>query len=131
MDRAVRDIRAALERAVTLMQRTREQVLGVAQASNGWVDELDRIVAASETVASAGYRIVDAARENAQRSDIMALALAGAQQDASHAATETDVVAGASTQQESAIEALNDAATQLSITAHELAAAVVAVRKAD
>ena len=131
MDRAVRDIRAALERAVTLMQRTREEVLGVAQASNGWVDELDRIVAASETVASAGYRIVDAARENAQRSDIMALALAGAQQDASHAATETDVVAGSSTQQESAIEALNDAATQLSITAHELAAAVTAVRKAD
>lgn len=131
MDRAVRDIRAALERAVTLMQRTREQVLGVAQASNGWVDELDRIVAASETVASAGYRIVDAARENAQRSDIMALALAGAQQDASHAATETDVVAGSSTQQESAIEALNDAATQLSITANELAAAVTAVRKAD
>jgi hypothetical protein len=113
------------------MQRTREEVLGVAQASNGWVDELDRIVAASETVASAGYRIVDAARENAQRSDIMALALAGAQQDASHAATETDVVAGSSTQQESAIEALNDAATQLSITAHELAAAVTAVRKAD
>src|SRR6185312_2028218 len=70
-------VRAALDRAVTLMQRTREEVLGVAQASNGWVDELDRIVAASETVASAGYRIVDAARENAQRSDIMALALAG------------------------------------------------------
>ncbi|HEX5179281.1 MAG TPA: methyl-accepting chemotaxis protein [Gemmatimonadaceae bacterium] len=131
MDRAVREIRAALDRAVTLMQRTREEVLGVAQASSGWVDELDRIVAASETVASAGYRIVDAARENAQRSDIMALALAGAQQDASHAAMETDVVAGASTQQESAIEALNDAATQLSITAHELAGAVAAVRKAD
>ncbi|HEY7894111.1 MAG TPA: methyl-accepting chemotaxis protein [Gemmatimonadaceae bacterium] len=131
MDRAVRDIRAALDRAVTLMQRTREEVLGVAQASNGWVDELDRIVAASETVASAGYRIVDAARENAQRSDIMALALAGAQQDARNAATETDVVAGASTQQESAIEALNDAATRLSMTAHELSGAVAAVRKAD
>jgi methyl-accepting chemotaxis protein/putative methionine-R-sulfoxide reductase with GAF domain len=131
MDRAVRDIRAALDRAVTLMQRTREQVLVVAQASNGWVDELDRIVAASETVAASGYRIVDAARENAQRSDIMALALAGALQDASHAATETDVVAGASSQQESAIEALNDAATRLSMTAHELSGAVAAVRKAD
>lgn len=131
MDRAVRDIRAALERAVTLMQRTRAEVLGVAEAGSGWVDELDRIVAASEAVAAAGYRIVDAARENAQRSDIMALALAGAQQDAGHAATETDVVAGASTQQESAIESLNDAATRLSITAHELAGAVAAVRKAD
>jgi hypothetical protein len=131
MDRAVRDIRAALERAVTLMQRTRSEVLGVAEAGSGWVDELDRIVAASETVAAAGYRIVDAARENAQRSDIMALALAGAQQEASHAATETDVVAGASTQQESAIESLNDAATRLSLTAHELEGAVTAVRNAD
>lgn len=131
MDRAVRDIRAALERAVALMQRTRTEVLAVAEASNGWVDELDRIVAASEAVAAAGYRIVDAARENAQRSDIMALALTAAQQDAGYAATETDVVAGASTQQESAIESLNDAATRLSITAHELAAAVAAVRAAD
>ncbi|HEX6533122.1 MAG TPA: methyl-accepting chemotaxis protein [Gemmatimonadaceae bacterium] len=131
MDRAVRDIRATLERATILMQRTRGEVLAVADASSGWVDELDRIVSASEEVAAGGHRIVDAARENAERSNVMALALAGAQSDATKATLETEVVAGASTQQESAIEALNQAATQLNRTAHELAAAVARVRAAE
>ncbi len=131
MDRAVRDIRATLDRAVALMQRTRGEVLAVADASSNWVDELDRIVTASEEVAAAGHRIVSAARENAQRSDVMARALAEAKHDAMSAAEETGSVAGASTQQESAIEALSNAATQLSTTAHTLAAAVAAVRAAD
>jgi methyl-accepting chemotaxis protein len=128
MDRAVRDIHATLERAIELMERTRRDVLAVADESNNWVDELDRIVAASEAVAGAGIRIADASRTSAEHSGMMALALAGARHDAEHAAGETAVVAGASTQQEAAIEALNDAATQLSTTAHELAAAVRAVR---
>jgi len=131
MDRAVRDIRATLDRAVALMQRTRNEVLSVAEASSNWVDELDRIVAASEAVAAAGHRIVDAARENAQRSDIMALALAEAKDDATRAAQETGAVAGASTQQEGAIDLLNQAATELSATAQTLAAAVAAVRAAN
>ena len=58
----------------------------------------------------------------------MALALAGARSGAEHAASETAVVAGASTQQEAAIESLNAAAMQLSHTAQELAEAVRAVR---
>jgi methyl-accepting chemotaxis protein len=128
MDRAVRDIRATLDKAVALMQRTRGEVLGVADASRNWVDELDRIVAASETVAAAGHRIVNAARESAQRSDEMSKALAAAKEDATRAAAETESVAGASAQQESAIDGLNDAATRLTATAHELAAAVAAVR---
>jgi methyl-accepting chemotaxis protein len=128
MDRAVRDIRATLERAVALMQRTRGEVLAVADASSSWVQELDRIVAASDGVAAAGHRIVDAARENAHRSDVMAQALAEAQRNATHAAAETGAVAGASTQQESAVEALNDSAMQLSTTAQDLASAVAAVR---
>jgi methyl-accepting chemotaxis protein len=131
MDRAVRDIRATLEKAVALMQRTRSEVLSVADASRSWVDELDRIVAASETVAAAGHRIVDAARENAQRSLIMAQALAESQHDAVRAAMETETVAGASTQQESAIHQLNEAAMHLSATAHELAVAVAVVRAAS
>jgi methyl-accepting chemotaxis protein len=131
MDRAVRDIRATLEKAVALMQRTRTEVLSVAEASSNWVDELDRIVAASEAVAAAGHRIVDAARETAQRSDVMAHALAEAKVDATRAAEDTGSVAGASTQQEGAIDALNQAATQLSETAHTLAAAVAAVRAAN
>jgi methyl-accepting chemotaxis protein len=129
MDSAVREIRATLERAMTLMQRTRGEVLTAAGASGRWVDELDRIVAAAEGVASAGHRIVDAARENAQRSDTMAHSLAAARQEADRAATETAMVAGASTQQEGAIESLNDAATQLSQTAEELAQAVARVRE--
>jgi succinyl-CoA synthetase alpha subunit len=110
------------------MERTRCDVLEVAEESGNWVDELDRIVAASEAVAAAGIRIADASRASAEHSGVMALALAGARHDAEHAAGETAVVAGASTQQEAAIEALNDAATQLSRTAHELAEAVKAVR---
>ena len=129
MDRAVRDIRSTLDKAVRLMQRTRTEVLSVADASRNWVDELDRIVSASEAVAAAGHRIVDAARENAQRSLIMAQALAESQHDAVRAAAETETVAGASTQQESAIHLLNEAATELSATAHELAAAVAVVRR--
>ena len=128
MDRAVRDIHATLQRAIELMERTRCEVLEVAQESGSWVDDLDRIVAASEAVAAAGIRIADVSRDNAEHSGVMALALAGARHGAEHAASETAVVAGASTQQEAAIEALNDAATQLSRTAHELAEAVRAVR---
>lgn len=128
MDRAVRQIHATLQRAMELMERTRCEVLAVAQESGAWVDELDRIVAASEAVDAAGIRIADVSRDNAEHSGVMALALAGACHGAEHAASETAVVAGSSTQQEAAIEALNDAATQLSHTAQELAAAVRAVR---
>jgi methyl-accepting chemotaxis protein len=128
MDNAVRDIRVTLDRAVALMQRTRGEVLSVADSSGDWVDELDRIVLASESVAAAGHRIVDAARESAGRSGVMARALADAKEEATRAASETGVVAGASTQQEGAIDSLNGAATELSATAHTLAAAVAAVR---
>ena len=128
MDRAVRDIRATLDKAVALMHRTRGEVLSVADASRNWVDELDRIVAASEAVAASGDRIVRAARDSAQRSDEMSLALSAARENAYRAATETESVAGASTQQEGAIDGLNDAATRLTATAQELAAAVAAVR---
>ena len=128
MDRAVRDIRATLEKAVALMQRTRGEVLSVADASRTWVDELDRIVAASETVAAAGDRIVRAARESAQRSEEMSRVLSEAKDEANRAATETDSVAGASVQQEGAIDGLNNAATRLTQTANELASAVAAVR---
>jgi hypothetical protein len=92
------------------------------------VDELDRIVLASEAVASAGHRIVDAAQESAGRSGMMSRALADAKEEAMRAASETGAVAGASTQQEGAIDSLNGAATELSETAQTLAAAVAAVR---
>ena len=128
MDNAVRDIRVTLDRAVALMQRTRSEVLSVADASGDWVDELDRIVLAAESVAAAGHRIVDTARESAGRSGVMARALADAKEEATRAASETGVVAGASTQQVGAIDSLNGAATELSATAHTLAAAVAAVR---
>ncbi|MGH7719500.1 MAG: methyl-accepting chemotaxis protein, partial [Gemmatimonadaceae bacterium] len=130
MDRAVRDISTTLERAVVLMQRTRGEVLGVAQSSRDWVDELDRIVAAAEAVAGTGRRIVEAARENAQRSETMSMALSNARHEAVRAATETESVAGATTEQERAIESLNDASTQASDMAHRLATAVAAVRGA-
>ena len=128
MDNAVRDIRATLDRAVALMQRTRGEVLSVADASGNWVDELDRMVLASESVAAAGHRIVDAARQSADRSGVMARALADAKDEATQAASDTGAVAGASTQQEGAIDSLNGAATELSETAHALASAVAAVR---
>ncbi len=128
MDGAVRDIRITLDRAVKLMKRTRSEVLSVADASGAWVDELDRIVSASEAVAGAGRGIVDAARDNAERSGVMSRALADAKDEATRAASETGIVAGASTQQEGAIDSLNGAATELSTTAHALAAAVAAVR---
>ena len=128
MDKAVRDIRATLDRAVALMQRTRGEVLSVADSSAAWVDELDRIVLASEQVAAAGHRIVDTARESAGRSGMMSRALTDAKQEATRAASETGAVAGASTQQEGAIDSLNSAATELSATAQTLAAAVAAVR---
>ena len=128
MDNAVRDIRATLDRAVALMQRTRGEVLSVADASGNWVDELDRMVLTSESVAAAGHRIVDAARQSADRSGVMARALADAKDEATQAASDTGAVAGASTQQEGAIDSLNGAATELSETAHALASAVAAVR---
>ncbi|HET7584475.1 MAG TPA: methyl-accepting chemotaxis protein [Gemmatimonadaceae bacterium] len=131
MDRAVRDIHVTLERSTVLMERTRSEVLGVAEASRAWVDELDRIVATAEEVAQAGHRIVDAARTSADRASHLAGSLSAAQQDATRAAMETEGVAGASTDQERAIEALNEAATQLSDMAKELGEAVAAVRKSE
>ncbi|MBK5188480.1 MAG: GAF domain-containing protein, partial [Gemmatimonadaceae bacterium] len=121
MDSAVRDIRLTLDRAVALMQRTRGEVLSVADASADWVDELDRIVSASEAVAAAGHRIVDAAQHSAGRSDMMSRALTEAKEEATRAASETGAVAGASTQQEGAIDSLNGAASELSVTAQTLA----------
>lgn len=131
MERAMGEILDPLEQAMTLMQRTRAEVLAVAGTSESWVAELDRMVGASETVAAAALRIVDAARDSAGRSGQMALVLAAAQADAAGAATETDAVAAASTRQESAIESLTGAAAELNRTAQRLAAAVAAVRAAD
>jgi len=71
---------------------------------------------------------MDAAQESAQRSAAMAVALMAAEGDAIRAATDTDTVAAASTQQEGAIEALNTAAQDLSETGHRLGVAVAAVR---
>jgi hypothetical protein len=82
-------------------------------------------------VAQAGHRIVDAARTSADRASHLAGSLSAAQQDATRAAMETEGVAGASTDQERAIEALNEAATQLSDMAKELGEAVAAVRKSE
>lgn len=128
INRSVREIRATLDRAAALMQRTREEVLAVANASQNWVDELDRILAKAEAVASAGQRIVASASDTAGRSAELARALGLAREDATRAATETETVAGASSQQGSAIESLSDATLQLSDMAHNLAAAVAMVR---
>ncbi|HEX6964845.1 MAG TPA: methyl-accepting chemotaxis protein [Gemmatimonadaceae bacterium] len=129
MERAVRDIRAALDRAIALMQRTGDEVRSVADSSRTWVHELNRIVVASEDVAAAGNRIMDAARESAHRSAALAVALSSAQDDAMRAAIDTETVASASTEQEGAIQALNASAQQLSETGHRLGEAVAKVRK--
>ncbi|MGI9078091.1 MAG: methyl-accepting chemotaxis protein [Gemmatimonadaceae bacterium] len=128
MERAVRDIRATLDRAVTLMGRTRSEVLSVAQASGSWSRDLDKIVEASEAVAAVGGRIAIAARETANRSAAMANSLVAAREDAERAATETDSVAAANEEQASSLAALNDAATDLSRMAQDLSSAVAAVR---
>ena len=128
MDNAVRDIRATLDRAVALMQRTRSEVLSVADASGDWVDELDRIVLASESVAAAGHRIVDTARESAGRSGYDVERARGGEGRGDACGIGDGAVAGASTQQEGAIDSLNGAATELSATAQTLASAVAAVR---
>jgi methyl-accepting chemotaxis protein len=128
VERAVRDTRTALERVVGLMERTRTEVLAVAGSSQLWLDELDRIVSASEAVASAGHRIVGTARDSAERSSSMSGSLAEAEQDAVRAAAETEAVAGAITEQEGAVEALNESATHLSDLAHRLAEVVARLR---
>jgi methyl-accepting chemotaxis protein len=129
MDRAVRDIQTTLERAVSLMGKTRREVLSVAEASASWVRDLERIVQAAEEVVAAGEQITGTARENAQRSAATAGLLVGAREDAAHAAAETDAVAAAGVQQVRAIESMGDLAGQLREMAAELTAAVAAVRE--
>ncbi|MDQ3516899.1 MAG: methyl-accepting chemotaxis protein [Gemmatimonadota bacterium] len=129
MERAVRDIRATLDRAVALMGRTRSEVLSVAQASGTWSRDLDKIVDAAEAVAAVGGRIATAAKETANRSAAMADSLVAAREDAERAAMETDSVAAASEEQATSLAALNDAATDLSKMAQDLSAAVAAVRE--
>jgi methyl-accepting chemotaxis protein len=124
VERAVRETRVALDRVIALMERTRGEMLGVAQSSSGWLGELDRIVAAAEAVAAAGLRIVETARDSADRSQSMSTSLAEAEQEASRSASDTEAVASAITEQEGAVEALNESATQLSDLAQRLATVV-------
>ena len=131
MDRAVREIHAALERATTLMASTRTEVLAVAEASASWVRDLDRILNASELVAETGERIAGSARENAKRATATAHALVSAREDAARAASETDAVAAASVQQVRAIATMGDLAGRLSEMAEQLGSAVAAVRAGE
>lgn len=131
MDRAVREIQATLERAVALMDKTRGEVLAVADASTSWVRDLERIVDAAEAVAETGGRIAETARENARRSTATAQVLLAAREDAARAASETDSVAAASEQQVRALESMGDLAGQLSAMAEQLTAAVAAVRSGE
>ncbi|MFN2397210.1 MAG: methyl-accepting chemotaxis protein [Gemmatimonadaceae bacterium] len=128
IDRSVRDIRSTLDRATGLMQRTRAEVLSVAESSKGWVDELNRILARAEAVSGAGQRIVEAALDTAQRSAQLAESLGSAREDAGRVADETETVAGASAQQRSAVDSLNDSATELSDLARHLEIAVANIR---
>lgn len=128
VERAVRDTRLALERVVGLMERTRSEVLEVAEASSGWLGELDRIVVAAEAVAGAGLRIGETARDSAARSERMSASLTAAEQDAVRAAGDTEAVASAITEQEGGVEALNESATQLSELAQRLGAVVARLR---
>ena len=129
MDRAVRDIRTTMDRAVALMERTRHEVLAVSSASSEWLGNLDRIVQASESVAEAGRRIVEQAQTNAQRSATSAVAMTNASQDALRAATESESVAAVTNAQESVVDAMNTAATELARLAEQLGTAVAAVRR--
>ncbi len=130
IERAVTGIDAALDRAVALMDRTRVDVTTVAAASRGWAIELDRIVAAAETLAAAGRRIAERARANADRSSSTAASLATAREDAVTAAGESDAVAGASAEQEQVVHAITQSANELNATAADLAAAVASIRTA-
>jgi methyl-accepting chemotaxis protein len=126
--RSVADIRRALERATALMNRTRDDVLDVAETAGGLLGRFDQIVAAAEDVAEIGQRIADSSRETARGSAGLADSLSGAVDDARRAAAETEQLARASADQSRAIESLNAAAVQLDATAKHLAGSAAAAR---
>ncbi|MBX6365894.1 MAG: hypothetical protein IRZ00_18770 [Gemmatimonadetes bacterium] len=130
--RAVREsvqaIRDTLERAIGLMQRTREEVLTVTAMGDAVATRLGAIVAAAEEVAATGAQIARSAQETAERSRALAAAFAGSQADARRAAAASDTVVAGSREQFDAIESLNRAAQELAATAEGLAAAAAAAR---
>ena len=75
-----------------------------------------------------GQSIAQSAQETAERAAVIASTLQGAQSEAETAATESQAVAVASAEQGRAVEALNDASTNLSAVAARLAAGVDAIR---
>lgn len=124
----MQDIRNTLERAIELMQQTRDGVLAVAEAGVNWSHDLDTIVTAAEEVARTGESIASAAGEAAARSEEMAKVLDQASDDVESGAEAAEAVAGASAEQKRLIDELDRAAAELARTAHTLAKSVAAVR---
>ncbi len=124
----MQDIRRTLERAIELMQQTRDGVLGVAAAGVNWSQDLDTIVTAAEEVARTGESIASAAGEAAARSEEMAKVLDRASGDGESGAEAAEAVASASAEQKQLIDKLDRAAAELARMANGLAKSVAAVR---
>ena len=129
--RSVASIHESVERAMQLMRRTLDQVLAVAEGSEGIERDIERIVAAATMVSETGERIAQTAQETAVRSRGTGQALEDSRAEAEQAAAGTELVVAGSDRQREALQELDGAATRVAETAQRLASAAAAVRAQD
>ena len=107
----------------------RRELGEIAEASRGWIADLEGIVRASETAANLSTRMIEFPRRNTVQADEMQRMLQELRAAAQASAAESQVVAAAASEQLVAIESLSQSAIQLSGGAEQLARAARFVRE--
>lgn len=127
--RATADTRRVIDNAAQLLDRMRRELGEIAEASRGWIADLEGIVRASETAANLSTRMIEFPRRNTVQADEMQRMLQELRAAAQASAAESQVVAAAASEQLVAIESLSQSAIQLSGGAEQLARAARFVRE--
>ena len=127
--RGTADTRRVIDTAAQLLDRMRRELGDIAQATRGWISELEGIVKASETAARLSHRMIEFPRRNTMQADEMQRMLEELRGAAKNSAAEAQIVAVAAAEQLQSIESLSRSAMQLSTSADQLARAARFVRE--
>jgi methyl-accepting chemotaxis protein len=118
--RMTAETRRVLDHAAELLERMRRELGEIASAAQGWIAELEDIVAASEKAATLSSSMIDLPKRNTMRVEEMQRVLGELRSAAQSSAAEAQVVAAAASEQLQAIESLSRSAVQLSGAADQL-----------
>ena len=122
--KSAQETRRALDRAVQLLERIRNDLTGVVQGSAGWLEDLDRTAESASATARAGERVAKVARSIAELSGRIHQSLQQGQQATTASTREAEAVAAAAAQQLGALRELRQGAVELATLAQQLREAV-------